>query len=53
MSQSEPERARVSQRELGSGSKIPCSKLIMHDSESEIGSQSATIRGRVSFVRKC
>ena len=52
MSQSNPERARVSQRELDSGSQIPCSQLIMHDSESEIGSQSATIRGRATWVSR-
>ena len=38
-SQSEPERPRVSQKEFGSGLKVPCSQLIMHDNEMEIGSQ--------------
>ena len=39
VSQSEPERARMSQRDIGSGSQ-----LIMHDNEREIGSQQ-TVNG--------
>ena len=37
-SQSEPEGPRVSQKEFGLGLKVPCSQLIMHDNEIEIGS---------------
>ena len=39
-------RARVSQWELGS--QTPCSKLIMHNNERKIGSQSTKLRGRLA-----
>ena len=45
--QSEPERPRVSQKEFGSGLKVPCSQLIMHDNEMEIGS--LTVKGRLAY----
>ena len=48
-SQSEPERPRVSQKEVDSVLKVPCSWLIMHDNEMEIGSQTATVRGRLAY----
>ena len=49
ISKSESERARVSQRELCS--QVPCSKLIMHNNEREIGSKNATLRGRLAHKR--
>ena len=45
--QSEPERPRVSQKEFDSGLKVPCSQLIMHDNEMEIGS--LTVKGRLAY----
>ena len=46
---SEPEWARVSQRDLGS--QVPCSQIIMHNNEREICSKNSTLRGRLAHKR--